>query len=193
MDGDVRGEAAIEHGMGVRRHRFPAATWVRAGVASGVRELKADEEIVGLAETLGMRADERFAETGELLFGVWADTELIGVGAAVVTHRDGFASPDQFRAAPAEVRPSASREIGRAAVECSVPAFHGQDAEAVADGDAVAFERLGERRGWAGLDRAIEREGHIQFTEALQERVGGFQGCDARIRHRLSAHSYVTC
>ena len=92
----LRGEAAIEDGVGVCRHWFPAATWVRAGVASRVCQLKADEQIVGVAEMFGMCADERLAEAGEFLFGVWADAQLIGVGAAVVTYRDGFTSQINF-------------------------------------------------------------------------------------------------
>ena len=66
---------------------------------------------------------------------------------------DRLAAPDQLRAADAEALPAAARQVARLAVERAVPALHRQDAEPVADADAVELERARERRRRPALSR----------------------------------------
>ena len=174
--------------MVVRRHRFPRPPGVRAGEAAGVRELQADEQIVGLAETFGVRADKRSRRLASSCSACGPMHSWLGL--ARPSGCTAAASPPQINFAPLRPKFAQRRSVSRwGGRRGAVPALHGVDAPAVAHGDAIAFEWLGKRRSWTRFDRAIEREGHIQFTEALQERVGSLEGCDARIRHRLSAHA----
>ena len=77
--------------------------------------------------------------------------------------RDGFASPDQLRAADAEVPPSSARQVGRLAVLRAVPPFHRQDAEAIADAHAIDLNRL--REGARRVDGVVKLKCDLRTFE----------------------------
>ena len=97
---------------------------VRAAEAAGVRQLQADEQVVGAAEALAVGGDQRVAEVAIAARVVVVDQELIGVGAAVVPHGDRLAAPDQLGPAQAEVLASggaSGRSAGRRRCRPSLP------------------------------------------------------------------------
>jgi hypothetical protein len=104
-----------------------------------------------------VRIHERLAQPGDSLPGRLADRDLARVGAAVVADGDGLAAPDQLGARAAEVAPAPLGELGRLARLGAIPPLHRQDAETVADAQAVGFERLRERAPGRG-ERLIELE-----------------------------------
>ena len=117
---------------------------LRPSEAAGVRQLQADQQVVGAAEVLAVgrqRASRRAARSASVL----GEQELVGVGAAVVAHGDRLAAPDQLGPAQAEVPPAPPRQVGRPAVDGAVPALHRQDGEAIADGAGRAPSGLGQR------------------------------------------------
>ena len=113
-----------------------------------MRELEADEQIaVGVrSEALAMRGDELFPQPGDGALRVRRHQQLMRVGAAVVPHRHRLAAPDQLGAADPEMTPAARGQLARTAVDGAVPAFHRQDAEAIADADAADVDGLSQRR-----------------------------------------------
>src|SRR4029078_13480487 len=100
-------------------------------VPARVRELHADEQVVSRAVPLAMRVDERVSQRGDIPQRLPLDDELMRIGPAVVTHRDGLAAPDDLCTADPEVGPASPGEIGRGTIDRAVPAFHRQDAPAV--------------------------------------------------------------
>ena len=93
------------------------------------------------ASSPAVRAGRRIAPTVSLV-----DHQLVGIGAAIVADGDRFAAPDQLCAAAAEVLPAPPHQIGRLTIAAAVPAFHRQDAEAVAERFAVNPVGLRQRR-----------------------------------------------
>ena len=91
--------------------------------------------------------------------------------------------PDEFRAAEAKVHPAAARQFGGASVCGAIPAFHGQNAEAVANGPRAADQRLSERPIVARLQSLIDRKIEIQFLQPLLKSLVCFEGGNARVRH----------
>src|SRR5580700_9279680 len=74
--------------------------------------------------------------------------KLIRIGAPLMTDGDRFAAPNQFRPAAPESLPAANGMFAGIAVACCVPPFHGLDSEAIANLDALADDRLSQRRPW---------------------------------------------
>ena len=123
----------------------------------------------------------------EVADGVLADDQLVGVGAAVLADGDGFAAPDQLGAAQAEVVPAPSGQLAGPAVERAVPAFHRQDAPAIAGAQAARLERPGERRGRRRLQRFVERQARDRGRPGGRGRPGRSSGwqCGGRPRRRI--------
>src|SRR5690606_15604220 len=67
------------------------------------------------------------------------------VGTAVGLDSRGFASPDELRAADAEVPPAAENMCGRRSVTVRIPAFHRMNAPAIANSIRTELERPGQR------------------------------------------------
>ena len=65
-----------------------------------------------------------------------------------------------------------------------VPPFHRQDAEPVADADAVQLEGPRERRRGRRVERLVELERRPEGAEVLAEGAGRLERGDARIRRR---------
>src|SRR4051812_22448393 len=99
--------------------------------AARVRQLKTNHQIVGRAVALLMRANEYFADLGQILFVLFDDDELIRIGSAVGTDRHSFSAVNQLRSAFAKALPATPDFLGRAARGCSIPAFHGMNRPAI--------------------------------------------------------------
>src|SRR5215831_8783825 len=108
-----------------------------AAVAARMRQLKTDKQTVIASAFTSMFGHERFSQVFNIAYRVAVNQELIGIRAAVLAHRNGFPSPDEFCSACAEVAPSADRQFAGPAVRRAVPAFHRLNRETVADVGAV--------------------------------------------------------
>src|SRR5262249_61927395 len=75
--------------------------------------------------------------------------KLIGIRAAVLAHRNGFPSPDEFCAACSEMAPPSDCQFAGTSVRRAVPAFHRLNRETVSDAGAVNIDWPGERRSVA--------------------------------------------
>jgi hypothetical protein len=160
-----------------------------------VRELEADEQI-GIrvrAEARPMRGDELVAQRGDRGQGPGRDHQLIRVRAAVRAHGDGLAAPDQLRAAFTEVAPAARGEVARLPVGRSVPSFHRQDTEPVADANAVGVERLGQGRCLGRAQIRIEWQRRADAREMGAERVRRLQGGNTGIGSVTHDGSRLPC
>src|SRR5262249_61848607 len=95
---------------------------------------------------LSMFRDQCLAQIFEISHGLLADQKLIGIRAPVLTHRNSFAAPDEFRAAPTEMLPTSNGQRTGPAVRRPIPAFHRLDGEPVADAQVIELKRLRQRR-----------------------------------------------
>ena len=139
-----------------------------------------------VAVSLAMRVDERLAQRGDIAERLLVDDELMRIGPAVVAHRDRFAAPDDLRAADPEVRPAPPGEIGGVTIGRAVPAFHRQDAPAIAGPHRRSWPRVESAvrvpRRRAGSDDSKPSSRLSAASRALK-RVGRLQAGDAGIRH----------
>jgi hypothetical protein len=113
--------------------RLPARAIVRAAEAPGVRELKAEHEVIRRAVMRGVRVLQdahQLRQPGPIFL---RDDELPRVRAPVRPHGHGLRTADQFRAAFTETPPPPPHLIGHPARRRAVPAFHRLDREAIAD------------------------------------------------------------
>ena len=138
-------ELAIEDRMPIEDHRLHPRLVVGLAEASRVRELQSDHEIVVVAHRLAVPRHERLAHRRDLGLGGFGHQQLVGIGAAVVAHRDRFAAPDHLGAGEAEVAPAADGVLGRSSILEAVPSFHRLDRETIADGELARRERRAER------------------------------------------------
>ncbi len=180
---DAAGEPLVEDRIGVRGERLGAIPDVRAREAARVRELETEIEVAVRvrAEALAVRGDELVAERGERRLVALRHEELVGIGAAVVPHGDGFTAPDELGAARAETLPAAAGQIARLASGRSVPPFHRQDAETVADPHGAIDERLSKRRLRRRHERIVETEVDSGRFEVVPEEGRGLERRDADV------------
>lgn len=110
---------------------------------------------------------------------------LVWVGAAIGLHGSGFATPDELRAAKAEVPPTAKRVLRRRAIAVGVPTFHGMDAPAIADLETTDDDRLGQWRTFGGRQNAIvDRQLEAEFRQSASQGSEVFQLRDLGVTHR---------
>ncbi len=177
-------DTAIEQRMPLRDARAPAA---RLGdrPAAAVRELETDDgrRVAGAAGLV----EQRRPQARQRRRGPLVENQLLRIRPALGHHRDGFAAPDPAGSRRAEASPTALGERRRQPVARCVPAFHRLHDEAIR-GDQGTLrtgaerERLGERRGGAGLDRIVAGEVEPQRREAFAQR-----GCGAERGHARDA------
>jgi len=108
--------------------------------AARVCELKADDQIVGLAPALAgllVRPHEDFAKLRQVLFVLLNDDELVRIRATIRADGHRLAAKNQFRPALAEPLPTAANFLRRAAGRRAIPPFHRLHRPAVADAFAV--------------------------------------------------------
>jgi hypothetical protein len=188
---DAVREAPIEDRVRARRDRRWPIVDVRPGIAARVRQLQADVQIAVRvrSEALAMRGDELLAQGGNRADGARRDQQLMRIRAAVVADGDGFPAPHQLRAARPEVTPAPMREVARLAVARAVPPFHRQDAEPVADANAVHIDRASKRRCRRRRELVVERERDAASLQVRAKRAGGSQRGDTRVRR--AAHALI--
>ena len=177
---DAAGEPLVEDRIGVRGERLGAIPDVRSREAARVRELETEIEVAVRvrAEALAVRGDELVAERGERRLVALRHEELVGIGAAVVPHGDGF--PPQTSLAPLAPKRCQRRRVDRSARRWSFrPTFHRQDAETVADPHGAIDERLGKRRLRRRHERIVETEVDSGRFEVTPEEGRGLERRDA--------------
>jgi hypothetical protein len=140
-------KATIEHRVSRASKWLRSIMHGRPRVASRMCQLQSDPEIavrVG-AEAFTVRVDRLVAQRRDRALRCRRHQQLMRIGPAILTDRHRFSAPDQLGAADAEVAPSAPRQLGRLAIGRSIPSFHRQDAEAIADPRVADGDRLRER------------------------------------------------
>src|SRR5271168_2402343 len=144
--------------MAVEDTRLEMPLLIRTTVTARMGQLQSDQQSIIRSGSSAMLFDERLSKARETGPRVRSGHELIGIGAAFVAHRYGFAAPDQFRPATPESLPSAKSMFAGIAVARSVPAFHGLDSEAIADFDAAANDGLRQWRLDPAKKSAVARD-----------------------------------
>ena len=129
------------------------------------------QQVVDRREVLGVGVDEQLAQPGDVGQGLLGHDELAGAAPALGADGDRLGAEDQLGAAQAPALPAPPGEVGGPAVGRAVPALHGQDGEAVADGAAVQRERLGERRVGARPHLGVERQLETERLAVAQQRL----------------------
>jgi len=115
--------------------------------APRVRELKADDEVVGgapLGQVLGRENIDEFCDAGLVLL---VEDELVSVGPTIGADGHGFGPADELGAARPEALPAPLHLGRRTARRGAVPAFHRMDGDTVTDTLTVnqhAFDGMGE-------------------------------------------------
>src|SRR6185369_775258 len=102
-----------------------------------MRELKADDQILGASVSLLVRVHEDLAKLCQTCFVLLYDDELIRIGASIGPHRHRLATVNQFRPAFTKLLPTPTHFIGNAAARRAVPTFHRLNRDAVPDGLAI--------------------------------------------------------
>src|SRR5215471_9169277 len=157
-----------------------------AAIAARMRQLKTDKQTVIASAFTSMFGHERFSQVFNVAYRVAVNQKLIGIRAAVLTHRSGFASPDEFCAACSEVAPPADRQFAWPTVRRAVPAFHRLNRETVSDVDAVNIDRLGKGGSAAFGQNRIAWNGDAVCVQVIAKRSGVLQTSDAQ---EASAHT----
>jgi hypothetical protein len=159
-----------------------------------VGQLQPDVQIVlsSGAESLDMCGDQLLAQPRDRRERALIEHQLVRIGATVVANGDGFTTPNQLRAALAEVLPAPDGQLARLALAGAVPPFHGKHTEAIAEADTADLKRFSERRRARGGNFRIEAKLDAFRDEMPLEELRRTQRRDARVSslaHR-SARAY---
>jgi len=92
-----------------------------------------------------------------------------------VANGHGFAAPNQLRPAEPKVFPPSPRQVGGFAARGTVPSFHRQDAEAVANLARRSLDGPRQGRVITGFHRLVKWHFNAQFVEPLQKIVRRFE------------------
>lgn len=134
-----------------------------------MRQLQADKLLVALATRLGGTRTQLCQQAGHgrarVVVGI--EIQLSIVGAAVALHSERFATPDQRGTRTAEVAPAPQRQVRRATIDGTVPAFHRVARKTIAEGLTMHFDRLRQRA--AGLDVCIDLPIGIDALEVCRK------------------------
>ena len=87
-------EFLVKNGVTIGYARLHSEFIVWLAEAAGMRELKSDDEILGVCKSFTMGAYEGFAQFCQAGFVRFGDDELVGIGAAVRADGHGFAAID---------------------------------------------------------------------------------------------------
>ena len=172
----VYAEALVENRMAVRNARLGALGVVGPAEAAGVRQLKADDEIVGGSVPLSMGRHQRLSQPSQIAFVLFVNDELVRIRPAIGPHRHGLAPENELRAAFAETPPAPLHLFRDAARRGAVPAFHRLDGPAIA-----AEDRSGAIGGEAACFLVLESEARARSRGAaplasILATVGRFAG-----------------
>src|SRR5215467_6987014 len=122
-----------------------------------------------------MFGHEGLSQAFNVAHRVVANQKLIGIRAAVLAHRGGFSSPDQFCAARSKVAPPADRQFAGPSVRRAVPAFHGLNRETVSNTRAVNIDWTGKRGSIAFGQDGIAWDGDAVGLQVIAKRSGILQ------------------
>ena len=107
-------------------------------------QLQTDQEISGSTEVPFVSRHQPAAQIVECVLVGLVDQKLVGIGPPILPNSHRLPAPDELGPTPAKVLPAPAGQEGRLAVLSSVPALHGEDAEAVSDNSRADLEGLGE-------------------------------------------------
>ena len=93
-----------------------------------------------------MRGDQRFAQASQVGQCVFVNNQLIGVGASLMSDCNRFPTPDQFCATDTKALPAPKGVLAGATLCATIPAFHRQNGEAIANGLEFVRKRLRQGR-----------------------------------------------
>ena len=168
-------ELPVEQRMRVGGFGLQNIRPVRMGVAAGVGQLETDVEIIVASECFLVDPVHLGADACQRLFRMFRDKKLLRIAPAGVHDCPGFGSVEQFGAAPRETEPAAAGEFAGGSVVHAVPALHGEDGPAVADGASAEMDRAGQRGGAVGRDFRNKADREVPAFDVLLERLDGFE------------------
>src|SRR6266700_6094230 len=99
-------QSLIQDRMVINDARLRVAVCIWPAKSSGMRQLQSDHESFNRTRCTAMLFDQRVAQLCQSCSGVPRNHQLIRIRAALVRNSNGFASPDQFRAALPESLPA---------------------------------------------------------------------------------------
>src|SRR5690606_14582339 len=111
--------------------------------------------------------EEYLSQIGNRLLASLVKPELVGISASFGDDGYRLAAPDQLGAAPAEVAPAPLGELTRIAVGGAVPAFHGEDREAITNVATADFQRPGEGGFARRRNHVVERDGDAEGLKMI--------------------------
>ena len=112
-----------------------------------------------------MLQHQRFPQPRQIVARPLAHEQLIGIGAAIVTHSGSLAAPDKLHAAPAKMLPATNSEFSWPAIRRPVPTFHWMNGKTISDLESVHFKRLRERRSLARNQFLIARDRDLMLAQ----------------------------
>ena len=172
--------ALVQQRVAVRDSRLGAVLAVRPREAAGVRQLQPDQEARAGAEAPLVRFHERAAQAVEAAEGMLGREKLVGVGPALLAHRDRFAAPDQLGAALAESTPALQGQLSGIAVGLAVPALHRLNHPAIADLQPGHLERRRQRGVLGAQDLVVDGNVRGDRGQVAPELTDALEGTDAR-------------
>src|SRR5262249_32942000 len=132
--------------MAIKDAWFQSARQIGPAVAPGMSELQADQQALLRSANLLVLFDQSVAQLRKSSARVVCNDQLIRIGAAFVTYRDGLATPNELGAALSEAPPPAHSVFAGPSVRRAVPTFHWVDGDTVGDCDLAAPHRLQQGR-----------------------------------------------
>src|SRR5580658_634279 len=151
----------------VENLRLRAALLVRTAVTARMGQLQSNQQAVIRSRNLAMLLEKYRLQPRQTGLCMRSCQKLIRIGTPLVTDGNRFAAPNQFRPAAPESLPAANRMFAGIAVACGVPPFHGLDSEAIANLDALADDRLSQRRPWPANELVVAGYRQAQRIDML--------------------------
>src|SRR3984893_9015920 len=109
--------------------------------AAGVSQLQSDKRPVIAAGCHAIGFEQCGAQVCQTRMGVRCNHELMRISSAFMRNGNGFAAPNQARAARPESAPAADRVFTRVAILERVPTLHWLHGDAVGEVESAAGER----------------------------------------------------
>ena len=175
----------VEKRMGICRFRFENIGLVRMRIASGMGQLEPDAEIIVATEFFPVNPVHLRTDVFQRFFCMIRNEKLLRIASAGMHNGTRFRSVKKFCSAFGKTEPAALGEFAGRAVIHAVPAFHGKDRPAVADGASLVFYRLGQCGRTIGFDFRREPDGEILAFDILVEGLNGFEFHDFPVRWHI--------
>ena len=177
----VKAEFAIQNRVVIENGRRGLVLAIGPAKPPRMRQLQAEEQVVGGAELLAVRRQEDVAEFGHASAVFLACHKLVRVGAALGCHGECLPAPDELGPAAPEIPPAPARQIARLAVFSPIPPFHRLNGKAIADADAAGVRGLGQRGRGCGFDLVVAGQFRAQMGQVGAKVRCPLKAGDARI------------